>query len=338
MASRSSAIAAQPKRGGPVTVRPSRNGQSAVRRPGGPAAKPRKSKVKGRVSSEPRHIPAFAIKATLVVVAVAVIFISYKVVAASSAFAIKKFEVIGNLHASEDEIIRVLKTATKNQSLLQSDLEKVRHDIEQKPIVRHAVVSRILPDTLRVTIEERQPIALARKESGAFVWLSADAVELGDLDVFHPAKMPPVLIGLSENDGSDHAKHDNKDRVALYQKILGDLGPESHSVEEIDLTNINPPITVFQLKDSRVTVHVGTQDYHSDLKIALNVVEAARQSNRSRLSELHVPAADVEMLISNPTRISYIYSLNGKLSFGFRPSGQLSQAVNRDTQQRRKLK
>ena len=323
-------MSAQPRRGSAVTVRPS------PKRSGGPAAKPKKSKVKGKISSEPRHIPAIAVKAILIVVALGVVFISYKVVAASSVFSIKKFEVVGNLHASEDEITRVLKNATKNQSLLQTDLEKVRHDVEQKPIVRHAVVSRILPDTLRVTIDERQPIALARKESGAFVWLSADAVELGDLDVFHPAKMPPVLIGLSENDGSDHAKHDNKDRVALYQKILADLGPESHLVEEIDLTNINPPITVFQLKDSRVTVHVGTQDYHSDLRLALTVVDAARHSDRARLSESHVAAADIETLVSNPSRISYIYSLNGKLSFGFRPSGQVNQAANRDTQRRRK--
>src|SRR5882724_6707032 len=327
MASRGSAIAAQPKRGGSVTVRPTRNGQAVGRRVGGPAARPKKSKVKGRMSSEPRHIPAIAVKAILVVVALSVVFISYKIVAASSVFSIKKFEVVGNLHASEDEIIRVLKTATKNQSLLQTDLEKVRHEVEQKPIVRHAVVSRILPDTLRVSIEERQPIALARNESGSFIWLSADAVELGDLDVFHPAKMPPVLIGLSENDGSDHAKHDNKDRVALYQKILSDLGPDGHSVEEIYLTNINPPITVFQLKDSRVSVHVGTQDYHNDLKIALNVVDAARHSDKSRLSELHVPAADIESLTSNPARISYIYSLNGKLSFGFRASALSNQAV-----------
>src|SRR5947209_3092128 len=103
MAARTSTISAQSKKG-MVTVRPGRNGQGKPSKPGGAAARPRKTKVKSKTLSEERHIPAVVIKFGLVIVALGIVFVSYKVVAASSVFAIKKFEVAGNLHASEDEI------------------------------------------------------------------------------------------------------------------------------------------------------------------------------------------------------------------------------------------
>ncbi|HZS44426.1 MAG TPA: FtsQ-type POTRA domain-containing protein [Blastocatellia bacterium] len=310
MAARTPTISAQPKRGGNVTVRPrSAQGKAGV------AARPRTTRVKGKVQPETRHMPAIVVKAALVLVALVSIFAAYKIFAASSIFSIKKYEVVGNVHASEDEIIRTVKAATKNQSLLEADLNKIRHDIESKPIVKTATVARVIPDTLRIAVEERQPVVLARKENGSFIWLSADAVEIGDLDVFRPAKMPPVLVGLSEGDKSDHAIHDNKDRVVLYQKILGELGPDANAIEQIDLTVINPTIINFQLKDSRIFIQVGNIDHHSDLRAALNAIDAARRGDRARLGELHV--TDIDTLIANPSRISYVYSLNGKLSFGF---------------------
>jgi cell division septal protein FtsQ len=312
MAARTPTISAQPKKGN-VIVRPNR--PQAKPSKSGPAARPRTTKVKGKSTTTERHIPAIAIKAIIGVVIVGSIFAGYKIFASSSVFTIRKVEVVGSLHASEDEITRAVRAATKNQSLLQADLNKVRHDVESKPIMKRAIVARVLPDTLRVSIEERQPVALARNQSGSFVWFSSDAVEIGDLDVFRPARMPPVLAGLNENDRSDYAMHDNRDRVALYQKVLSELGQDANAIDVIDLTTINPTNINFHLMDRGIVVHVGNLDYHSDLRAALNLIEAAKRGDRARLAELRV--SDVEALIQNSSRLSFIYSLNGKLSFGF---------------------
>src|SRR5262249_10309553 len=51
------------------------------------------------------------------------------------------------------------------RGVLNADLEKIRGELEKYPLIREAQVARLLPDRLRVTIVERQPVALALKGS-----------------------------------------------------------------------------------------------------------------------------------------------------------------------------
>jgi cell division septal protein FtsQ len=306
MAAKTSVIPAQARRTGAVTIRPGR----ATKPPA--AAQPRKAKAAPTRLVVPAAISRIGLGLALVLA----LLIGYKVVAGSSLFAVKRVEVVGNQRASEEEIVRALRPALADRSLLEVDLAAVRRAVRGRPLIRDAVVARILPGTLRVTVKERQPAALMRKESGAYVWLSADAAELGDFDLFRPARVPPLLVGLTEGDRSERAQRDNRDRLALYQQLVAELGDDSAAVEEVNLANINPPYVSFHLKDSRIVVQVGDRDYAPRLRAALEVIGAARRGDLDRLAELRVPNAPV--LVEHATRISYVYSLN-RIMFGFTP-------------------
>jgi hypothetical protein len=45
----------------------------------------------------------------------------------------------------------------------------------------HAVVTRVLPDGIRVRITEREPKAVVRNAAGRFIWVDDDAVYLGEM-------------------------------------------------------------------------------------------------------------------------------------------------------------
>jgi len=61
------------------------------------------------------------------------------------------------------------------------DLNRVRHRIETAPWVRHATVQRVWPSTLRVHIEEQQPLALWNENQMINTWGEAFTANQGEL-------------------------------------------------------------------------------------------------------------------------------------------------------------
>ncbi|MFO1488654.1 MAG: FtsQ-type POTRA domain-containing protein [Verrucomicrobiota bacterium] len=76
------------------------------------------------------------------------------------------------------------------QNLLALDLARVKHDLENWPMIKSASVERVLPETLRVRVVEREPVAqvtvLQPREGGGIdqriFYLDAEAFVLQPLD------------------------------------------------------------------------------------------------------------------------------------------------------------
>jgi hypothetical protein len=78
------------------------------------------------------------------------------------------------------------------QAILKVDLKEVRDRVIRHPIVKDAAVVRELPDTLRITIEERTPVAAVMDRE--FALLDMDGVVLS-----HPAAYTdgfPIITGI----------------------------------------------------------------------------------------------------------------------------------------------
>src|SRR5262245_23279416 len=98
--------------------------------------------------------------------------IGYSVLANSRLFELKRVEVLGAAESLRPEIEQMVTRAVNNDRLLGVDLKQIRQRVETIPRVRTAWVIRILPDALRVEVEERQRTVLVRRRSsGALVWL-----------------------------------------------------------------------------------------------------------------------------------------------------------------------
>jgi len=117
-------------------------------------------------------------------------------------------------------------------------LDERRKQLEQIPWVERATVMRLLPDQIRVSIVERQPVAFVRQ--GQQVGL----VDKDGVLLTMPAAMMaqhnysfPVVTGIDPKD----PPAGRKARMAVYERLLGELDANgqhlSEQISEIDLTD-----------------------------------------------------------------------------------------------------
>ena len=78
------------------------------------------------------------------------------------AFTVRKVDVTTDGVMTHAEIRRFV-ILRPNQNLYALDLAAVKRDLEMLPWIRHAFVERVLPETLRIQVEEREPVAEIRR-------------------------------------------------------------------------------------------------------------------------------------------------------------------------------
>jgi cell division protein FtsQ len=130
----------------------------------------------------------------------------------------RALEVTGNSHCSRDEVLAAARL-TVGSNVLAVDLERAARQIERLPWVARATVTRQLPDTLRVAIEERAPAALVAV--GGLYLASADGTLFKRAEPGDPVDLP-VVTGLSREsfrERPDGAREQVRDSLAL----MGDL-------------------------------------------------------------------------------------------------------------------
>ena len=137
-------------------------------------------------------------------------------------------------------------------------LAERRKQLEQIPWVEHATVMRLLPDQIRVSLVERQPVAFVRH--GQQIGLVDSNGVLLSMPVAAMAQHHysfPVLTGI---DGGDPLPS-RKARVALYQRLLGELDSNgqrlSDQVSEIDLTDPEDARLLMPEQGTDILAHFG---------------------------------------------------------------------------------
>ena len=98
------------------------------------------------------------------VVAVAAMWI-YRHTQSNRRFAIKSIEVVGATHTSQAELDAVTSRYV-GANLFKLDIAAVQNDVRSLAWVRSIDIEKKLPDTLRIRVSERTPVALALTESG----------------------------------------------------------------------------------------------------------------------------------------------------------------------------
>jgi cell division protein FtsQ len=143
-------------------------------------------------------------------------------------------------------------------------LAERRKQLEQVPWIQQATVMRLLPDQIRISIVERQPVAFVRH--GQQIGLvDANGVLLnmpaGLMSQHHYSF--PVLTGI---DGGDPLAS-RKARVELYLRLMSDLDAGgkhlSDQVSEIDLTDPEDARVLMPEQGNDVLAHFG-QDHFLD--------------------------------------------------------------------------
>jgi cell division protein FtsQ len=149
----------------------------------------------------------------------------YSKVMASERLKVTRLEVRGGRFLSEGEVRELLGPAV-GENILGLDLAALKARLQKSPWVADALVSRTLPDTLRVEIRERVPLALAEVER--LYLMDADGALV---DIYGPRTAAfdlPIVRGLGRLE--PEARRDRAQRAGALLEDLGDLAAEVSEV------------------------------------------------------------------------------------------------------------
>jgi cell division protein FtsQ len=159
-------------------------------------------------------------------------------------------------------------------------LAERRKQLEQIPWIEHATVMRFLPDQIRVSVVEREPVAFAR--NGQQVGL-VDAN--GVLLTMPPGMMAqhhysfPVLTGIDARDSAAG----RRERMAVYLRLVSDLDSGgqkiSSQISEIDLTNPEDARILMAEPGGDIVAHFGDDHFLERWKRYKTNIEEWRQQH-----------------------------------------------------------
>lgn len=209
--------------------------------------------------------------------------VGYRAAASADFFKVRNIETRGAVRASADDIKSTVLTNVSQTGVWRADLEHISKDLEQLPWVRTAIVTRVLPDGIRVRITERVPRAVVRINSGRLMWVDEDAVYLSEMS--STDQMPTFFLRGWNEEGSSDAHKDNRERVARFLELQREWDAQSLSerVSEVNLQDLRDVRVQLAGDDSQIEVRLGGRDQAARLKPALTVLDGQRQTARGPL-------------------------------------------------------
>jgi cell division protein FtsQ len=247
-----------------------------------PAKRENSEPLAVRIKSVLRYVP-LALRIAVVAIVCLIAFVGYRAAASASFFAIRTVETKGASRASVLDIQAAVRRHVSQTGVWSADLNDLSKGLERLPWVRTAVVTRVLPDGIRVRITERVPKAVVRNSAGRFIWVDDDAVSLGEMS--STDQMPAFFLRGWNEDGSTTAQTENRARVAKFLELQRDWETQglSERVSEVNLLDLRDVRVQLAGDDSQIEVRLGSQDQGPRLTKALSVLDAQRQTSRGPL-------------------------------------------------------
>jgi cell division protein FtsQ len=248
-----------------------------------PAKRGSSEPIGARLKSLLGYVP-LALRIGVIAIIGLIAFVGYRAAASASFFQVRTIETRGASRASVEDIKSVVRRDVGESGVWRADLQELSSHLERLPWVRTAVVTRVLPDGIRVRITEREPRAVVRTSAGRFVWVDDDAVYLGEMA---PTDQMPAffLRGWNEDDDTATARAENRARVVKFLELQRDWSAQgiSERVSEANLLDLRDVRVQLAGDDSQIEVRLGSQDQSARLGKALAVLDAQRQTARGPL-------------------------------------------------------
>src|SRR5689334_22247109 len=181
-----------------------------------PAKRGSNETIVARLKSLLGYVP-LALRIGVIAIIALIVFVGYRAAASASFFQVRTIETRGASRASVEEIKGVVRRDVGQTGVWQADLQELSNHLERLPWVRTAVVTRVLPDGIRVRITEREPKAVVRTSAGRFLWVDDDAVYLGEMAATD--QMPAFFLRGWNEDDSTTAHAENRERVAKFLEL-----------------------------------------------------------------------------------------------------------------------
>lgn len=214
-------------------------------------------------------------KITLAVIIGLLLFAGYRAAASASFFQARNVDVSGTRRVSADEVRAIVHKGVAQTGVWRADLEAISRELKRVAWVREAVVSRVLPDGLRVRVVEREPRAVVRASTGKFVWVDEDAFVLGQAS---PADQ--IFMRGWDEEGTEGARAQNRERIQKFLALAQDLEAKgiSRRVSEVDLGDLRDVRAQLTGDDSQIEIQLGREDFGNRLRFALEELDRQRNT------------------------------------------------------------
>ncbi len=186
---------------------------------------------------------------------------------------IDAISVEGNRRLSPGEVAGLV-GRLRGQNLLVADLDAGRASLLASGWIREAMLRRVLPSAVHVTLDEREPVGLGRFGSRLFLVDATGHVidEFGprfaDLDL-------PIIDGLSPGDGSAVDAR----RAGLAARLIAAVGAEPDLATRVSQVDVrNPHDAVVLLSGDPVRIHLGERQFAARLRTYLDIVQELREA------------------------------------------------------------
>ena len=195
-----------------------------------------------------------------------------------------RFEVtnvaVAGLKRVEQNQVNAQAKLPNGVNIFSVDLDAVRERVEALKWVRFATVQRILPDTVSISVVEREPVGLALIHKEIFQFDTE--AELLDRDQGAGINVP-ILNGLKPGDTAG-----NKKKVGLYSRIMEDL----HGKTELSEIHINDEGEVSVVSQNEpLLVNLGAEDFRTRWGLYLRF--------RSQIQKDYPEAVQVDFRFAN---------------------------------------
>ena len=195
----------------------------------------------------------------------------YRTVTAAAFFDVKTVDVRGINKIQREDIEKIVRASAQKSGVWKADLTEIKAGVEKFTLVKSVVVSRVLPDGIRVNVNERVPRAVVHLNSGEF-WADDDALILGAVE--KTDERPPFVLKGWNEDKTDKAVRDNQERVKIYLKMLDEWKnfELAKRVESVDLTDLQEPQVNVQDSGETVTIILSKENFGKRLQTGLEKI------------------------------------------------------------------
>ncbi len=186
-------------------------------------------------------------------------------------------QITGNKHVSRSQILQVM-GGDIGRNIYFVPLEDRRKALEQIPWVQSASVMRLLPNHLRVDVQERTPVAFI--QFGQRVELIDGEGVVMDIPVGTRANWTfPVVVGIRDNDPLPTRAA----RMKIYQKLVAELDStgEKNSLDlnEVDLSDPEDVKVSVADNERSILLHLGDSDFLDRFKVFKTHVKEWQQQH-----------------------------------------------------------
>lgn len=232
---------------------------------------PLPKKTAGRIK-----IAAIILGACMVVGAMSAVVYNYG--AHSWRFTIQSsddLEISGGENVSRRQIMEVM-GGDIGRNIFFVPLEQRKHQLEEIPWVESANVMRLLPNKLRVTIQERAPVAFVQ------IGPKIELIDTHGVVMDMPANGAkrysfPVIVGMGENEPLSTRAPRMKTYTELTKELDADGSHASQDLSEVDLSDPEDVKITVADPEGEVLVHLGSSNFGDRYKIYKGHVQEWRQ-------------------------------------------------------------